>query len=184
MRYPYAQLLSLAALLCAACAPEAPPPPAPAPAPAPVVAEVAIRATPTPPANLSTPVKPTAAPDILGWWDRPAALAELGLTPAEGAAMAAQLGKLERAYQTAQRQLRQVRRTQMLMLQDPKVPGADIKRFNQRNLQYLLSTMLDQNIAARLWVREQLSAEQRARVLQRSPRFFGLRWFRAAHQAE
>lgn len=182
MRYPYARLLSLAALLCAACAPEAPSPPAPAPAPAPVVAEVAIRATPS--ANLSTPVKPTAAPDLLGWWDRPEALAELGLTPAEGAAMAAQLGKLERVYQTAQRQLRQVRRTQMLMLQDPKVPGADIKRFNQRNLQYLLTTMLDQDIAARLWVREQLSAEQRARVLQRSPGFFAKRWFRAAQQPD
>lgn len=119
-----------------------------------------------------------------GWWEGPEALTELGLTAAEGATVAAELGKLERSYQTAQRQLRQVRRTQLLMLQDPKVPSADIKRFNQRNLQYLLTTMLDQDIAARLWVREQLSAEQRARVLQRSPRFFGVRWFRAAQQPE
>lgn len=94
--------------------------------------------------------------------------------------MATELSRLERTYQTAQRQLRQVRRTQMQMLQDPKVPSADIRRFNQRNLQFLLVTMHEQNIAARLWVREQLSAEQRARLLQRYPRFFGLRWFRAA----
>ena len=98
--------------------------------------------------------------------------------------MAAELGRLERSYQTAQRQLRQVRSTQMQMLQDPKVPSADIRRFNQRNLQFLLTTMLDQNIAARLWVREHLSAEQLRRVQQRSPRFFGLRWFRAAEPSE
>lgn len=94
--------------------------------------------------------------------------------------MAAELGQFERAYQTAQRQLRQVRRTQWRMLQDPKVPSADIRRFNRRNLQYLLDSMLDQNIAARLWVREHLSAEQRARVLHHAPEFYSLRWFRAA----
>lgn len=129
------------------------------------------------------PVAVAPAPmraDLLGWWERPETLSRLGLTATEGAAMAKDLAKLERSYQTAQRQLRTVRRTQMLMLQDPKVPSADIRRFNQRNLQFLLTSMLNDNIAARLWVRERLSTEQRARVLQHSPQFYSLRWFRAA----
>jgi hypothetical protein len=66
------------------------------------------------------------------------------------------------------------------MLEDPRVSSADIRRFNQRNLQALLTSMLDQNIAARLWVREHLSSDQSARVLARSPRFYAMRWFRAA----
>jgi len=173
--------LILAALLCTACAPEAPLPPTPKPN----AAAVAEKPTPVPTPALPMPVAPVAKPaDILGWWERPESLSSLGLTASEGAALAAELRKLERSYQTAQRQLRQVRRTQMLMLQDPKVPSADIRRFNQRNLQFLLTSMLNDNIAARLWVRERLSAEQRARVLQRSPRFYSLRWFRAAGGAE
>lgn len=177
-RYHCSCLLLIAALLCTACAPEAPPP-----APKPPVAAVAEKPAPLPPPSLPVPVAPVArTADIRGWWERPEALADLGLTVTEGAAMATELGKLERSYQTAQRQLHQVRSTQLQMLRDPKVPSADIKRFNQRNLQFLLTSMLNDNIAARLWVREHLSAEQRARVLQHSPRFYGLRWFRAASE--
>jgi hypothetical protein len=134
----------------------------------------------TPAPSPPTPVVPASPPDIAGWWERPDTSASLGLTAAKSAAMTAQLRKLERVYQTAQRQLRVVRRTQLQMLQDPKVPAADIRRFNQRNLQHLLTTMLDQDIAARLWVREHLSAEQRALVLQREPKFYSMRWFRPA----
>lgn len=97
--------------------------------------------------------------------------------------MAAELDQREQAYQTAQRQLPTVRQTQMQVLQDPKVPSADIRRFNQRNLQWLLTSMADQNLAARLWVREHLSAEQLERVLEHSPRFFGRPWFRAAEDS-
>jgi len=66
------------------------------------------------------------------------------------------------------------------MLRDPRVPSADIRRFNRENLQKLLVSMRNDDIAARLWVREHLSGDQLVRVLQRSPEFFGKRWFRAA----
>ena len=182
MRSALPSLLVLVAL-CSACAPEPPQLPAPS---APAAAAAPIPAPPQPARDTVPPTQaiPRPAADLLGWWDRPETLASLGLTAAEGAAMAAELDKREHAYQTAQRQLRQVRSTQMQMLQDPKVPSADIRRFNQRNLQFLLTSMLSDNIAARLWVREHLSAEQLRRVQQRSPQFFGLRWFRAAEPSE
>jgi hypothetical protein len=124
---------------------------------------------------------PAAAPDLLGWWDRPEALDSLGLTLAEGAALATELSKLERSYQIAQRQLRTIRHTQLEMLHDARVPGADIRRFNRENLQKLLASMGDDDIAARLWVRQQLSTDRQALVLKRSPEFFGVPWFRAAN---
>jgi hypothetical protein len=168
-------LLALTILLCSACAPEVPSPPASKPAVAAIAA--AQEPAPAPP-----PAPKLAAPpaDMLGWWNRPEVLASLGLTAAEGAAMTLELDHMERSYQTAQRQLPTVKHTQMQMLQDPKVPSADIRRFNRQNLQWLRTSMADQNIAARLWVREHLSADQLERLLQHSPRFFGMRWFRAA----
>lgn len=166
-------LLTLALLLCTACAPEVAPP-----APKPALSVPAKPAAVTKPADSSTPAPP--GPDLRGWWMRPEALASLGLTAVEGAALAPELNRLEQSYQTAQRQLPTVKDTQMRMLQDPKVPSADVRRFNRQNLQWLLTTMADQNLAARLWVREHLSAAQSARILARSPRFFAKRWFRAA----
>lgn len=172
--------LLLVVLACSGCAPDAPPKVA-------VVADAAPPPVPAPPPALSPvpmPVAPAKALDITGWWDRPEVLASLGLTLAEGAALAVELVKFEQTYQIAQRQLRTVRSTQMQMLQDPQVPSADIRRFNQRNLQMLLTSMLDQNIAARLWVREHLSADQSTRVLDRWPRFYALPWFRAAPKSQ
>jgi hypothetical protein len=173
----YSVWLALSVLACCACAPEAAPPPAPEPV-------VTVTAAPVVPAPADDPPMPIVAAavstDLLGWWDRPEALARLGLTAAEGAALAAELDKREQTYQTAQRQLPTVRQTQMQMLQDRKVPSADIRRFNQRNLQWLLTTMADENVGARLWVRDHLSADQFQRVLDHSPRFFGRPWFRAA----
>jgi hypothetical protein len=178
-----APLLLLAALLCFACAPD--PPPAPAPtAPEVAIAEVPVPAKPAPVATPPTPPAPADATHLHGWWERPEALDSLGLTIAEGAALAPELRKLERSYQTAQRQLHTIRRTQLEMLRDPRVPGADIRRFNRENPRKLQASMGDDDIAARLWVREHLSADQRARLLERSPEFFGKRWFRAAKVAE
>ncbi len=170
-------------LLCSACSPASAPSepvliPAPVIAlPAPIIPEPAAPAAPSPVATPSNI-------DMRGWWERPEVLAGLGLTAAEGAALTPELHKLERNYQVAQRQLRTIRRTQLQMLRDPKVPSADIRRFHVRNLQSLLTTMLDQNIAARLWVREHLKAEQLARIRDLSPQFFAARWFRAARIAE
>jgi hypothetical protein len=177
-------LLALAALLCAACTPDAPPPAPPAaelpaaPVPAPAPAQSVPAKTPPSPAT------PAAVPDLLGWWDRPEVLLSLGLTTAEGAALGSELRKLERSHETAQRQLYTIQRTQAEMLREPRVPSADIRRFNRENLQKLLASMHNDDINARLWVREHLSADQRARVLERSPQFFGLRWFRAANVPE
>lgn len=181
MRRPFLVMLALSALLCGACAPDAPPAPPP---PAPTPPEVVIPATPAPPpapeALPPKPEAPVAVPDLLGWWDRPEALASLGLTAGDGAALATELRKLERTWQTAQRQLYTVRRTQTEMLRDPRVPSADIRRFHRENPQKLLMSMWDADIAARLWVRDHLGADQQARVLEHSPEFFGKRWFRAA----
>ncbi len=178
MRGRYAIWLLLPTLLCTSCAPEAP---APKPTGEAVAAVAAPALVPAPfPKDPPLPVAPAPVPDITGWWSRPETLVNLGLTAAEGNAMAVELTKFEKSYQTAQRQLRTVRRTQIQMLEDPRIPSADIRRFNQRNLQTLLTSMLDQNIAARLWVREHLSSDQSARVLARSPRFYAMRWFRAA----
>lgn len=169
----------LPAWLCAACMPEAP---------APEPAAVVLPAAPLPLAlavpTLPTPDAPAKPAGFSGWWDYPEVLARLGLSAGEGEAMASELARLERVYQTAQRQLRTVRDTQSRMLADARVPSADVRRFNQRNLQMLLTSMLDQDIAARLWVREHLSAEQRARVLANAPQFYAMRWFRAAPAPE
>jgi hypothetical protein len=173
-------LLVLTALLCAACTPDAPPPHAPDVA-APVIP---VPAVPAPSNSPPTPAAPAAAPDLLGWWDRPEALVSLGLTAAEGAALGIELHKLERSHQTAQRQLYTVQRTQAEMLREPRVPSPDIRRFNRENLQKLLASMRDDDINARLWVRERLSVDQRARVLERSPQFFDLQWFRPARVPE
>ncbi len=179
-RRSHTRWLLLAALLCSACAPDAPQ--APAPAPPEVAATVVLApAVPQPSSIAPTPAPPTPVPDLPGWWDRPESLAHLGLSAAEGASLASELRRLERSYQTAQRQLYTVRRTQAEMLREPRVPSADIRRFNRENTQKLLASMRDADINARLWVRERLSADQRARVLERSPQFFGLRWFRAAN---
>ena len=98
--------------------------------------------------------------------------------------MAPELDKLQRNYQVAQRQLQTIRLTQLQMLRDPKVPAADIRRFHVRNLQHLLTTMLDQNIAARLWVRGHLQPDQLTRIQLQSPQFFEVRWYRAARVVE
>ena len=175
----YPGLLALTVLLCSACTPEVATPPAAEP----TVTEVAVPMAPMPALDPPKPVAPTApSSEFRGWWDRPEALVGLGLTAAEGAAMASELNKLEQAYQTLQRQLPTIRNTQMQMLQDPKVPSADIRRFNRQNLQWLLTSMADQNIAARLWVREHLSVDQQERVLKHSPEFFARRWFRTASE--
>jgi hypothetical protein len=174
-------LLPVIVLLCGACAPDAPQAPAPAPPAARVATEeIQTRTLPVPAAAVPIPAAPTAIPDLLGWWDRPDALAHLGLAGADGSALGNELRKLERSYQTAQRQLHTVRLTQLQMLRDPRVPSKDIRRFNRENLQQLRTSMRNDDIAARLWVRDQLSAEQQARVLQRSPGFYGKPWFRAA----
>lgn len=104
----------------------------------------------------------------------------LGLAAADAALVTSELRQFERAYQTAQRQLYTVRRTQLQMLRDPKVPSADIRRFLQRNTLALTTAMMDADIAARLAVRGAMGADRLARVREQSPEFFGLSWFRPA----
>ena len=178
MRSALPSLLVLVAL-CSACAPEPPQLPAPS---APAAAAAPIPAPPQPARDTVPPTQaiPRPAPDLLGWWDRPEALARLDLTAADAALVATELRRFERSYQTAQRQLYTVSRTQLQMLRDPKVPSADIRRFQQRNTLALTTSMMDADIAARIAVRGALSADRLARMLEQSPEFFGLSWFRAA----
>lgn len=119
-------------------------------------------------------------PGIVGWWDRPEALSGLGLTEADVATIAPQLRNIELSYQLAQTQLRDARKQQLQMLQDPSVSSERIRQFHASELQRLSAAMLEQNLAARLLVREQLSEAQLAAVEQHSPGFFRIRWFRNA----
>ena len=178
MRPALPSLLVLVAL-CSACAPEPPQLPAPS---APAAAAAPIPAPPQPARDTVPPTQaiPRPAADLLGWWDRPEALARLELTAADAALVATELRRFERSYQTAQRQLYTVNRTQLQMLRDLKVPSADIRRFQQRNTLALTTSMMDADIAARLAVRGAMGADRLARVSEQSPEFFGLSWFRTA----
>lgn len=131
-------------------------------------------------AQLPLPATPPRMPGIVGWWDRPEALTGLGLTEADVAGIAPQLRNIELSYQLAQTQLREARKQQLQMLQDPSISSERIRQFHASELQRLSAAMLEHNLAARLLVREQLSEAQLATIEQHSPGFFRIRWFRDA----
>lgn len=141
------------------------------------------------PAATPTPVEEPAVsereedpviPGLVAWWTRPDVGAVLQLSEAEAKEIAGHLRNLELSYQLAQTRLRDARREQTRMIEDASVAGADILRFHREQLQTLSTEALELNIAARVWVRERLSAEQKAAILKRAPGFFRARWFRTA----
>lgn len=117
---------------------------------------------------------------LLGWWTREDMRIALSLSDRQNAAFSSQLRNFELSYQLAHTKLRDARRAQARMIEDADTPGAQILAFHREQMQKYSTETLEINIQARLWVREQLSTQQMAVVLQRWPGFFRARWFRPA----
>jgi hypothetical protein len=132
------------------------------------------------PSALSDGDEEPRIPGLVAWWTRPDINAVLQLSDAEAREIGGHLRNLELSYQLAQTRLREARRAQTRMIEDVNIEGADILRFHREQLQTLSTEALELNIAARVWVRDRLSAEQKAAILERSPGFFRARWFRPA----
>jgi hypothetical protein len=178
---------ALAAVLTAllACTPESPTAKVAAvPAPAPIeTASQADHVKPEPGSNepdasIDDHADEPIIPHVVGWWNNAEILSRLNLPEDKSAALVAHLKNLELSYQLAQSRLKQARHEQTRMIEDPAATRADIERLNREQLQTLSISMLELNIEARLWVREQLSDQQIASMLKVAPGFFRARWFR------
>jgi hypothetical protein len=117
-------------------------------------------------------------PHVVGWWNNAEILSRLNLPEDKSTALVAHLKNLELSYQLAQTKLKQARHEQTRMFEDPGSTRADIERLNREQVQALSISMLELNIEARLWVREQLSEQQLASMFKVAPGFFRARWFR------
>lgn len=120
---------------------------------------------------------------LVGWWNHPEILSRLDLEEKQSEAMTTYLRNIELSYQLSQSKLKQARLEQTRMIEDPKASRSQIEKINREQLQPLSISMLELNIEARLWVREQLSDEQLASILKTSPGFFRGRWFRPSSHA-
>jgi len=118
-----------------------------------------------------------------GWWTLDEAQRALQLSPAQIEAFAKRLRNDELSYQLAQTELRQARRRQAQLLEMEDVDIEQIRALHREQLQPRSERILQINFEARLWVREQLSADQVQAALRFSPRFFRARWFRSSKGA-
>jgi hypothetical protein len=117
-------------------------------------------------------------PGIVAWWTRADKLFDFEFPGQEMATLSDRLSNLELSYQLAQSQLRQARREQVRMLEDPAIADAEIERLHRERLQAASAAMLQANFSARLWARKHLTEDQLAAILKAYPTFFRVRWFR------
>lgn len=118
--------------------------------------------------------------NLMDWWNNPKLCKEMNIDDALRARIAKELDNLQTTYQVTQTELNEARKRQTKMLFDPKVPKAELEKFNREQVVPLSDRMQSTNFAARLLVRSMIDPAQLKLIEGRHPQFFTSRWFKTS----